>query len=271
MDEADRRRASASHRCRRAGRLDAAADARDWRPCWASCSGPASAAASGSTSTPTAKNSDRYLVHLARAASGCPTSRTTATTQFAEIRAAYAAPHRRDVRARARRHDPARRRRAGASSRWRPSSPPATGTRSSAATPIDLQPADVADLPARAPGFDWDAWVTALGGAGQTPAGLVVRQPDYLTAFAALLAERAARGLAATGCAGASIRAARAVPARPTTWSSRELRLLRPHPSAAPSSCASAGSAASALVEGSLGEAVGKLYVARHFPPRPRR
>ena len=43
-----------------------------------------------------------------------------------------------------------------------------------------------ADLPAEAPAFDWAGWVTALGSSPEAAAELVVRQPDYLTAFAAL-------------------------------------------------------------------------------------
>jgi putative endopeptidase len=42
-----------------------------------------------------------------------------------------------------------------------------------------------ADLHADAPGFDWAGWVTALGSSPEAAAELVVRQPDYLTAFAA--------------------------------------------------------------------------------------
>lgn len=42
-----------------------------------------------------------------------------------------------------------------------------------------------ADLPAEAPGFDWSGWVTALGSTPEQVAEVVVRQPDYLTAFAA--------------------------------------------------------------------------------------
>ena len=42
------------------------------------------------------------------------------------------------------------------------------------------------DLPAEAPGFDWAGWVTAMGTTPEMAAELVVRQPDYLTAFAAL-------------------------------------------------------------------------------------
>ena len=43
-----------------------------------------------------------------------------------------------------------------------------------------------ADLPAEAPGFDWAGWVTALGTTPETAAEVVVRQPDVLTSFAAL-------------------------------------------------------------------------------------
>jgi putative endopeptidase len=42
-----------------------------------------------------------------------------------------------------------------------------------------------ADLPAEAPGFDWAGWVTALGTTPAAVSEVVVRQPDYLTAFAA--------------------------------------------------------------------------------------
>src|SRR6478735_1328587 len=42
-----------------------------------------------------------------------------------------------------------------------------------------------ADLPAEAPGFDWAGWLGALGMTPDKVAEVVVRQPDYLTAFAA--------------------------------------------------------------------------------------
>ena len=48
-----------------------------------------------------------------------------------------------------------------------------------------------ADLPAEAPGFDWAGWVTALGTTPDRVAELIVRQPDYLTAFAAAWAGEA--------------------------------------------------------------------------------
>ncbi|MGV0803011.1 peptidase M13, partial [Mycolicibacterium elephantis] len=42
-----------------------------------------------------------------------------------------------------------------------------------------------ADLPQEAPGFDWAGWVSELGTTPEKAAEVVVRQPDYLTAFAA--------------------------------------------------------------------------------------
>jgi putative endopeptidase len=42
------------------------------------------------------------------------------------------------------------------------------------------------DLPSEAPGFDWSAWATAMGATPEVAAEVVVRQPDYLSAFAAL-------------------------------------------------------------------------------------
>lgn len=43
-----------------------------------------------------------------------------------------------------------------------------------------------AELQADAVGFDWSGWVTALGTTPESVAEVIVRQPDYLTAFAAL-------------------------------------------------------------------------------------
>jgi putative endopeptidase len=45
-----------------------------------------------------------------------------------------------------------------------------------------------ADLPTEAPGFNWAGWLGAMGATPEAVAELVVRQPDYLTAFAALWA-----------------------------------------------------------------------------------
>jgi predicted metalloendopeptidase len=120
-----------------------------------------------------------------------------------------------------------------------------------------------ADLPTEAPGFDWSGWVTALGTTPETAAEVVVRQPDVLTSFAAL-------------------------------WVSEDLddwkwwlrwRLINSRSAMLTDELIAEnfdfyGRTLSgteqirdrwkrgvSLVEGLMGDTVGKLYVERHFPP----
>jgi len=120
-----------------------------------------------------------------------------------------------------------------------------------------------ADLQAEGVGFDWSGWVSALGGTAEGLAELVVRQPDYLTAFAALWQgedledwKRWARW--------------RLIRAR-AAWLTDAIvaadfefygRLLT-----GAQQIRDRWKRAVALVEGLMGDAVGKLYVQRHFPP----
>ena len=120
-----------------------------------------------------------------------------------------------------------------------------------------------ADLPDEAPGFDWAGWVAALGAAPDSIAELVVRQPDYLTAFA-------------------------------SAWSAEEFedwkswlrwRLIHARAFLLTDDLVAEDFAfygrrlsgteqirdrwkrAVSIVEALMGDAVGKLYVERHFPP----
>ncbi|OBF60023.1 peptidase M13 [Mycobacterium sp. 852002-50816_SCH5313054-b] len=120
-----------------------------------------------------------------------------------------------------------------------------------------------AGLQDEAAGFDWTGWAAALGGSADTLAEVVVRQPDYLTAFAALWDsediedwKRWARW--------------RVIRAR-AAWLTDDLvaadfdfygRLLT-----GAEQIRERWKRAVSLVEGLLGDAVGKLYVQRHFPP----
>jgi putative endopeptidase len=120
-----------------------------------------------------------------------------------------------------------------------------------------------AELQAEGAGFDWTRWVTALGSTPEALAELVVRQPDYLTAFAALwngedLADwkRWARW--------------RLIRAR-APWLTDDLvaadfdfygRLLT-----GAEQIRDRWKRGVSLVESLMGDAVGKLYVQRHFPP----
>ncbi|OBI84190.1 M13 family metallopeptidase [Mycobacterium sp. 1245805.9] len=120
-----------------------------------------------------------------------------------------------------------------------------------------------AELRTDAAGFDWDGWATALGGVPDSIAEVVVRQPDYLAAFAALWDsedfedwKRWARW--------------RLIRAR-AAWLTDDIvaadfdfygRLLT-----GTEQIRERWKRAVALVESVMGDAVGKLYVQRHFPP----
>jgi putative endopeptidase len=120
-----------------------------------------------------------------------------------------------------------------------------------------------AELQTEGSGFDWAGWVTALGSTPETFAELVVRQPDYLTAFG-------------------------------TLWDSEDLedwknwarwRLIRARSPWLTDALVAADfdfygrlltgaeqirdrwKRAVSLVQNLMGDAVGKLYVQRHFPP----
>ena len=116
------------------------------------------------------------------------------------------------------------------------------------------------------PSFDFDAWVTALGGTEETIAETVVRQPSYLAHLETVLADtpiedwqafltvRAIR-TAAAYLSGAFVEANFDFYGR-TLSGTPELRARWKR--------------GVGLVEGALGEAVGREYVARHFPPRSK-
>ncbi len=123
-----------------------------------------------------------------------------------------------------------------------------------------------AELPTEAPGFDWAGWVAALGATPGSVAELVVRQPDYLTAFAA-------------------------------AWSGEDLedwkswlrwRLINARAALLTDDLVAENFAfygrrlsgteeirdrwkrAVSVVESLMGDAVGRLYVERHFPPQAK-
>jgi putative endopeptidase len=122
------------------------------------------------------------------------------------------------------------------------------------------------DLPAEAPGFDWARWATALGAFPEKAAELVVRQPDYLAAFAALWS---GEGLA--------------VWKDWLRWRLIHARALLLTDELVAEDFAFYGRTLSGteqirdrwkrgvgLVESLMGDALGKLYVERHFPPEAK-
>jgi putative endopeptidase len=210
-----------------------------------------------------AKNSTRYLVHLSQSGLGLPDESYYRDEQHAEVLAAYPGHIARMFSlvfgAETRAHDETA------------AHIVALETKLAAAhwDVVKRRDADLtynlrtfAELRNDAVGFDWTGWVGALGSTPEAVAELVVRQPDYLIAFAEL-------------------------------WNSIELdewkdwarwRLIRARASLLTDDIVAAdfdfyGRLLSgtqqirdrwkrgvSLVESLMGDAVGKLYVERHFP-----
>jgi putative endopeptidase len=123
-----------------------------------------------------------------------------------------------------------------------------------------------AEVRAEAAGFDWTGWISALGSAPEAVAELVVRQPDYLTTFARLWSsedlddwKRWARWRVIHSRAGiltdALVREDFAFYGRTLTGAERIRERWKRGVS---------------LVHSLMGDAVGKLYVQRHFPPHAK-
>jgi putative endopeptidase len=128
---------------------------------------------------------------------------------------------------------------------------------------LTYNPMTLTALAERAPAFDWRSWVLALGGPEGAMERLVVREPSYAETFASLWASEPTEDWKAW-------MAFHAVSARApylhdelveanfdfygrTLTGAQELRARWKR--------------GVALVQGVLGEAVGKVYVERHFPP----
>ena len=128
---------------------------------------------------------------------------------------------------------------------------------------LTYNPTTLAALAESAPGFDWRAWVLALGAPAGSLDDVVVREPSFAHAFAALWRSEPLEDWKAW-------MAYQAVSARApylstelveanfdfygrTLTGARDLR--------------DRWKRGVGLVQGVLGEAVGKVYVERHFPP----
>jgi predicted metalloendopeptidase len=119
------------------------------------------------------------------------------------------------------------------------------------------------DLAEEAPGFDWAGWITALGSSPAQAAELVVRQPDYLTAFAALWS----RGDIDDWRHWARWRLIHARAAMLTDELVAEDFSFYGKTLSGTEQLRDRWKRGVALVENLMGDALGKLYVERHFPP----
>lgn len=119
------------------------------------------------------------------------------------------------------------------------------------------------DLADEAPGFDWAGWLSAVGTSTDVVAEVVVRQPDFLVAFAALWAAEPLEDWQAW-------LSWRLISGRAPILTDDLIaenfafygRLL-----SGTEEIRDRWKRGVGLVEGLMGDAVGKLYVDRHFPP----
>ena len=214
-----------------------------------------------------ARNSDRYLFHLAQGGLGLPDESYYREEQFAEIRAKYVdylvrllelagGRHAEDARAAAERVLEMDTRLAAG--HWE-----RTETRDVQKT-YNLRTAE--ELRTLAPAFDWDAYVRNLGGNEQTIAEVVVGQPSYFEHLSTVLGEFAIEDwkrwlLTRVLRSSAAYLSDEFVETNfdfygRTLAGTPELRARWKR--------------GVSLVEGVIGEAVGEQYVARHFPPRSK-
>jgi predicted metalloendopeptidase len=120
-----------------------------------------------------------------------------------------------------------------------------------------------AELTAEAPGFDWAGWIAAIGTTTDAAAEVVVRQPDALTAFAALWAggdlEDWKHWLRWRLISSRAPMLTDELVAENFDFYGRTL--------SGTEEIRDRWKRGVALVENLMGDAVGKLYVERHFPP----
>ncbi|MHA7661481.1 M13 family metallopeptidase [Mycolicibacterium sp. HS_4_1] len=119
------------------------------------------------------------------------------------------------------------------------------------------------DLADEAPGFDWAGWLSAVGASADVVTEVVVRQPDFLVAFAALWASEPLEDWKAW-LSWRLISGRASILTDDLVKENFEFygRLL-----SGTEEIRDRWKRGVGLVEGLMGDAVGKLYVDRHFPP----
>ncbi|WAL99757.1 M13 family metallopeptidase [Streptomyces sp. Je 1-369] len=207
------------------------------------------------------RDSDRYLFNILQGGLGLPDESYYREDKFTEIREKYVA-YLTELLTLGKHADPATAARTVlavetklAAGHWERAE-----TRDVLKT-YNLTTAD--ELTALAPEFDWHGYATALGGSDATIAETCVRQPSYLTHLSTLLVEvpiEQWRDWLLTRV----LRACSPYLTDEFVRNNFEFygRTLNGTPE-----MRARWKRAVAFVEGSIGEAVGKQYVARHFPP----
>jgi putative endopeptidase len=208
-----------------------------------------------------AKDSSRYLVHLSQAGLGLPDESYYREDSYAAIRTAYVAHLARLAELvglpepQALAEQVMELETALAAASWdRVTNRDAEKTYTLMTLPA---------LQANAPGFEWEPWLAALGAPEGSFAEVVVRQPTFVVTAATLWAERPLEQwkawLAVRTASACADYLNDAVVEEDFGFYGRTL-------SGTPE-LRERWKRGVSLVEGALGEAVGKLYVERHFPP----
>ncbi|GAA1905382.1 M13 family metallopeptidase [Nocardioides lentus] len=215
-----------------------------------------------------ARDSDRYLLHLGQGGLGLPDESYYRDDKFADVREAYAG-YLTTMLGLVGHDDPA----AGAQQVLALEGRLAQGHWERAET-RDVQKTynllTAADLRALCDAFDWDAYVRNLGDAALDAdtvlAEVVVRQPSYFSHLAQVLADTSIEDWRPW----LAVRIARsAAPYLTDEFVAANFDFYGRTLSGTPQ-LRERWKRAVSFVEGSIGEAVGKHYVARHFPPRSK-
>ena len=211
-----------------------------------------------------AKNSDRYIVNLVQGGLGLPDESYYRDEKFAETRAKYVDYLTRMFKL-VDRAEPAE----DAATVVRVETRLAQGHWERAET-RDVQRTynlrTLAQVEELCPAFDWRGWIAALGGDETTLAEVTVRQPSYFEHLDSVLGELTLDELK-VWLAARVVRNAAAYLSSPFVETNFDFygRTLAGTPE-----LRARWKRGVALVESALGEAVGELYVERHFPPRSK-
>lgn len=123
-----------------------------------------------------------------------------------------------------------------------------------------------AEVAAEAPGFDWTGWLGGIGASPEQAAEVVVRQPDYLTAFAALWAgsnlEDWKNWLRWRVIHGRTFLLTDELIAEDFSFYGKRL--------SGTEEIRDRWKRGVSVTESLMGEALGRLYVERHFPPQAK-
>jgi endothelin-converting enzyme/putative endopeptidase len=211
-----------------------------------------------------AKNSDRSLVNLTQGGLGLPDESYYHDEKFAEVREKYVAYLSR-MFALAGRADAD----AAAATVMAVETRLSRGHWERAET-RDVQKTynllTLAELHELCPAFDWEAFIRNLGGSDETIAETCVRQPSYLEHLSRALAEVPIEDWRAW----LAVRVLRTVaPYLPNDFVETNFDFYGRTLSGTPQ-LRERWKRGVAVVEGSIGEAVGREYVARHFPPHSK-